>query len=181
MIRGHALFFWFLCIVAPASGGWPHSVCRVPWQGPDMIWHMFLYTFCLFWKYAFDTLDFVLIFCNHYDLTSVIPLYIFSTYFVLTPFLRGLRFHAAQVQTTGSLIHPFRIILGYFGTLSFSEPIFWYSPSLPSGYVPYYGYDGALSRLMIMLCSVEVCGYICVGSVHMLGYLIYDVLIGFYA
>jgi len=130
---------------------------------------MFLYAFCLFWKYAFDTLDSVLIFCNHYDLTSVIPLYIFSTYFVLTPFLRGLRFHAAQVLTTGSLIHTFRILFLLFGALSSTEPIFWYSLSLLSGYVLCSGYDGALSRLMIMICSVEVCGYICVGSVHMFG------------
>ena len=57
----------------------------------------------------------------------------------------------------------------YFGALSSTDPIFWYSLSLLSGYVLCSGYDGALSRLMIMICSVEVCGYICVGSVHMFG------------
>ena len=63
--------FWFFCVVALASGGWPRSVCRVPWQGPDMIWHMFLYTLFMFWKYAFDTLDitltFLYMFCSGYD------------------------------------------------------------------------------------------------------------------
>ena len=51
--------------------------------------------------------------------TSVILLYIFSTYFVLTPFLRGLRFYAAQVQTTDLPIRTSRILLLLFWALFF--------------------------------------------------------------
>ena len=141
---------------------------------------MFLYTFCLIWKYAFDTLDFVPIFCNHYDLTSVIPLYIFSTYFVLTPFLRGLRFHAAQVQTTGLLIRTFRIpFLLFWGALFYRAHLLVQSVTaiwictlfrVRRGPVSSYDYDMFCRGLWINLCGF--CTYVW-------DVLFYDSLIGF--
>ena len=108
------------------------------------------------------------LFCTSYDFTSVIQLYIFSTYFVLTPFLRGLRFHAAQVQTTGSLIHLFRIpSLLFWGALFFRAhllvqsvtaiwicTLFW----VWRGPVPSYDYDMFCRGLWIYLCGF--CTYV---------------------
>ena len=93
-------------------------------------------------------------------------LYILSTYFVLTPFLRGLRFHAAQVQKTDLLTACLGHLFCYIGSaLLFRACILVQSAAIMYMYA-IQGYDGALSRLMILLWSVEVCRHTCVGSVY---------------
>ena len=174
MIRGHTPFLIPLC--CGTDVGRVATFCLpspLAGAGYDMTYvsvHVLYVLKICIWHSGFSTQFSVI----RYDFTSVIPLYIFSTYFVLTPFLRGLRFYAAQVQTTDLPIRTSRILLLLFWALFSAEPIllvqsntfvwictlFW----VWRGPVPSYDYVMFCRGLWIYLCGF--CTYVWVISFY---------------
>ena len=155
--------FWYLSVVAPMSGG-----CHVmffEFLGRDRTWydiwfctHVYVLEICI-WYSGLCISSFVRS-VSGYDFV----LYSGFTYSIhisyWPPFFRGCVFmprrYWRQICWT-TCLGLYSAILGrsfvqntYFGTVS----AFVYMYDIQ-------GYDGALSRLMILLCSVEVCKHTC--------------------